>query len=477
MRMPTWGCCYCALMLVAISAAGATNAPAGGAVRERHLALVRERFGDHVRRYGQDSNWLVRPGLLANRAARWVQLDAETVGVNDFITRQVEFALITEGSGKDYEALAVTFARPSDIHAALEFIGLHAGRPVDYTRHRYWPKGDRVRMTFRWTEGTNGAVRTVRPEDLILDARTDQPLPPQGFVFVGSRRVPDPEKPDALVYAADRYDPMAVASMYNEMDAVLDVPRRAYKSEVYELQVRNDRFPVPRAHWLCVQLEPFAPDGTPHPTDVTLHIECAPATSPAAMRDLRFTLRDTAGLVRQTTNDLTGMLAAFERLVGAGREPYVTLEPDDALPLKVLRETCAFLASIEQDKGIRIEPPLPGHPYYRAFLPNPALRDRTTRWVQPLELHLFDRVGGATGQLFRIEDTWPEGATGTVYKITPYAVPAPAAAAEYFKAQQYPPLVVIFAPGAMRYGTLRPFLQAALDARASLYVFLSEDNQ
>ena len=74
----------------------------------------------------------VRPGLLANRAEKWVKIQAEAVGAST--NSPCEFMLIAEASGHDYESLMVSFAKPSDVHEALVFTGMNPGMPVDSAR-------------------------------------------------------------------------------------------------------------------------------------------------------------------------------------------------------------------------------------------------------------------------------------------------------------------------------------------------------
>jgi hypothetical protein len=448
-----------------------TNAAATAGIRQRHLSRVQACLAEDRQRYGGDTNMLVRPGLLADRTSQWVRIYAETVGVNPFITPQVEFPLIAEGSGKDYEALAVAFAQPSDIHAALVFIGVPPGRAVDYAKQQFWPKGERVLMTFEW-QGTNAAAQSRRAEDLVLDTRTGKPLPPLGFVFVGSRWVAPPDNPTQKAYAADIFEPMAIASVYNEADTVLDVPRRAGKSDMYNDQVRNPDAALPKAELIRVRLEPERKDHQRRVLDLGLRIASVSTNPAAALKDLQFVLTDAEGQARQTGHDVKSMLAAFERCTAAGRDLFVALRPDAALTLAALREAYLFMASLENDNGIRVEPPPPGQPYYKAFLPNESFRERANRPVQPLELYLAEHHGAVTGQLQQVEETGDENATNAAYKVTRFDVPTPNALAGLLRERKYPSVVLVFAPPTLTYGALLPFTEKAQATHPTVYVFL-----
>ncbi len=69
--------------------------------------------------YKKDPHVLVFPGGLAHRQEKWVHVFAKATGLSD--KDSVEFVLISETSGYDYESLAISYATPSDIHRALEF--------------------------------------------------------------------------------------------------------------------------------------------------------------------------------------------------------------------------------------------------------------------------------------------------------------------------------------------------------------------
>jgi hypothetical protein len=448
-----------------------SNAAPLASVRTQHLARARQLFTEESQRFGQNTNMLVRPGLLADRTSRWVRVYGETVGMNQFVTPQVEFALIAEASGKDYEALAVAFAKPGDIHAALVFIGLHPGHPVDYAKRQFWPKGDRVRMTFEW-EGTNGANRTLRAEDLIMDSRTGQSMPPQGFAFVGSAWEPRPGVPGERVYAADAFDPMSVASEYNDPETVLDVPQRAGKGDVYNVHIRNPDVDVPKCAWLRVRLEPEFRDRVTQAVDLDLRLTVSSTNPAVTIQDVQFTLASTNGQIRQPGLGVKQLLAAFEKIVAAGQEPFVTLLPDANLPLSALHDAYRLLASLEDDNGIRIEPPPPGHLYFQAFLPQERLRERANRPVQPLELQLTERGRAVTGELRQIDEIWADEATNAVYTVHTFAVSGAAALSGLLEPRKTPPVLLIFAPPTMTYATLMSFVRPAMVTHPTIYIFL-----
>jgi hypothetical protein len=224
------------LALAAVPLFGcAQEEPAAPTPRQKNKAVVQKAYEENLKRSKDNPDVMVRPGLAADRKEKRVHLLAEATGFPTYDA--IEFFLISEESGRDYEALAVSFAKPSDVHEALVFVGSRPGCPVNPSKLRLWPKGERVNVTFEWdaaasTNAKAGRVR-ARAEELILDKRTHKPLPLTGLVFAGSFVDESPGQPGKRGYVADFSDPNSIASDFNEFSTVLDVPRQAEKSSVY----------------------------------------------------------------------------------------------------------------------------------------------------------------------------------------------------------------------------------------------------
>lgn len=107
---------------------------------------------------------------------------------------------------REHEALVMTRARPSHIHAALLARGLEAGAPGSWIwggpkgRPTYnEPTGDEVEVLLR-VQGPDGAVETRPVREWIVDRDTGAMLPDKPFTFAGSRFV---NHRGAEVYDAD----------------------------------------------------------------------------------------------------------------------------------------------------------------------------------------------------------------------------------------------------------------------------------
>ncbi len=412
------------------------------------------------------SNFFVRPGVIADRTGRVVRITAETTSLK--LNDPVEFPLVTRESGKDYEALAVSHASALDIHESLRFIGLEPGQGVDPSQLRFWPKGDRVKMVFHVAD----ALSPTRPllrlpfEHLIQDTRTGKTLPETGLVFTGSEWVSEGDPPTGKVYAADAYGPGSIASVYNEGYSVLDVPRTAPKQDVYTFLIPNPDHRLPTNQLIEITLEPFYRDTLPHRFDLSLRVT-PDGTS------LTYTLLNSQEHALNTNRSRNGMLAALSRYSTADRDAFVTLIPDDAIALQDVQALANLLDSLDNERGIRVEPPPPGHPYFRAFLPNEKFRKREDRFDKVAELHLGTGAGVTTGELILVQSEWKGDDSAPVFHETRIPIPAPAALEPALKKRDDPPTVLlIFAPTKLSYGTLRDFIGPALRQKMILYVFV-----
>lgn len=454
------------LWFVSPSTGSAQNPPAA---RPDNLQWVTNTYLGDLARAGSNSDWFVRPGLLASRTGHWVRILAEATGLKP--PTPTEFFLISQASGHDYESLAVSFAQPSDIHAALEFIGLPAGRPVDSATTRLWPCGERVLMFFQW-KGSNGIPTRVRAEDLFIDIRTSKPLPARGLVFTGSRWITPADRPDMRLYAADANDPNSIAANFNHPDTVLDVPCLANQNEIYGSIVPNQAYPLSPGHPVEVILKPEHPDGQRRVALLTLDIardsSALEGTPPLAFS---LTSGGTNAIVSKGT--LPALLAALGRMTDAQQDPFITLRFADNLTLGEIVPAARFVASIENEKGIRVDSPPPGHPYYKSFLPTESYRLRDNRPSQPWELTLHPSpTNNHLGTLVHIEEEWLEDSDKIVLKPTSFPVRSLADLTQTLVRTGAPRVVFIFAPATTPFVQLRGVAAVILKTHPTVYFFI-----
>lgn len=424
------------------SAALAQDDEQPSAARRALARACDERHAANTNRYTGDPARFVARGVLADKAARTVTLDAFTTGVGPGDV--AEFFLITENSGHGYEALLTTFAKADDVCKAIEFIGVPRGRGVDYDRYVFWPKGERVLATARIADAA-----PVPLASLMTDRQTGGPVEPTGFIYTGDRR------DTAGAFIGDSSGPGSVISSYNEPITVLDIPRLALQHEVYENFVVGPAFPTNADLRVEIVLSP-----EPRPADAprrVLDVALAFTTNGVAVGDA-------------APAPLAEALATLQASTQAARDVYAAATWSVDLPVAQLRDACRVLKILDAEGGVRLEPPAPGDPYYKAFVPNEAWRDRAQRPTQPCELRV-DAQGKAT--LVVIEEIWKDGEIDPELKLSEI-VGVEAAALPALLAEKKPDLAVllVFAPGAMRYGDLKPYLSAVLATHPNLYVFV-----
>ncbi len=443
--------------------------------RERNRAEVERLYQDYFRRYGANTNWLVRPGIIADRASQRIILWAEATGLTEK-GDPPEFFIIAQNSGHDYEALTISFAQPSDVHHALCFLGLPPGRRVDFDRLRFWPKGERVLLSLSYRDAEGRTIGPFRMEKLFLDRKTGKPLEVTGLVFTGSDWVEDRAQPGKKVYAADAFDPHSIASNYNEPTTVLDVPRQAPQKEAYNNLTVNPAIRLPEKALVEITLEPEYKGGRRRVVDLTL---CAAPKSGLTASDLAqisLELKDAEGKVLNQARDLNGVLAVFTDLTRRGYDPFVTLKPDGRLTVKAMRDLCAVLVSIDTERGIRMDPPQGEDLYYRAFVPNPAYKDRAARFSHPWELRLRKKNEIVSGVLTQITQTWKEDQVQPELTATHFSVSTSAELRNILD-EKGPGLgvILVFAAPILTYHDVLQFLAPIRTTHPLIHVFVEEE--
>lgn len=90
--------------------------------------------------------------------------------------------------------------KPSEVHKALESLGLKAGRPTSEAGRK--PEGPEVAVLLE-LPAADGKVQRIPIEQALVQIKTGKPAPALKWHFTGSvMREPDPEKDDK-VYGAD----------------------------------------------------------------------------------------------------------------------------------------------------------------------------------------------------------------------------------------------------------------------------------
>lgn len=375
-------------------------------IRLRNLAVVEEKQIVFRKKYINNPDILILRGLLADRLKKQITIYAEATGLDEKGSPP-EFFLVAENSGHDYEAVAISFARPSDIHKSLLFIGMEPGSPINYSKFKFWPKGERVIINFAPASGAKQR-NPIRAEELFVDKKTGKPLPRTGFVFTGSFFIPVKSDPNA--YAADVYEPNAIISNYNEPTSVFDVPRQAKQHEVYDKYAMNTNYIFPSGTLLEITIEPENKDSRKRVQDFLVNISASPPQeqNKSLLPKLEITTGNSKDIIWSGTDIRSAFKFLCEKAEKENIDPFVVIRFGPSLPLKLARDVCIEVVSFEGESGIRLEPPLPGELYYKAFLPNEDHRDRNKRPSQPCELHLKFEKAKTVASLTYIRQEWKD---------------------------------------------------------------------
>lgn len=101
---------------------------------------------------------------------------------------------------KAHETVITYDVKPSEIHKALEELGLKAGKPAK--GEGAVPAGPEVKMVLE-IPTDSGFPRRLPIEKALVDRKTGRSMPTLKWLFTGSiMKQPDPDKPEK-VYAAD----------------------------------------------------------------------------------------------------------------------------------------------------------------------------------------------------------------------------------------------------------------------------------
>lgn len=428
------------------------EAGAAPSIRPQAEAAHREA----ARLVADEAEFWSAPFVLANRETREIWVWGQVTGM--IPGDPVEFFVIYEQSGQDYESLMVTFAKPSDIHKALEFIGLEPGGPVDPARHRFWPRGDHVVPTFSFVPKDAEEPVELPAHEWIVHP-DESVMEPSTWVFTGAPLLPDPRDPDTLVYAADAFGPNSVASTFNLRNTLFDLPKQGSKTGMYGHYNRNPAIEVAEAAPALLHLTPPAPEHLPPEKDLlirvldaeaTLQIEGLPDVETLPLADLPGTLAEQSGPVF-----------------------WMTVDMAPETPLSTMIDFAKKMEAIEDaSDALRVEPPPAGQLYYQAYNPEARFRDRNNRPTQPLELQLrLDSRGQVNAHLIEIEEQWGDGRRPNLIEHR-HDLTSPEAWGE--RIANDPPLVkvlFVFAPGDLTHQALMKWLTPVLDTFPVVFVY------
>jgi hypothetical protein len=150
----------------------------------------------------------VGPGVVLDRDKRTVSIDAKVAPRKIEDPRYKEIYPIEviacwpfPRGQKAHETVVTIEAKPSDVHKALEALGLKPGAPV-LGEAKEAPRGPAVAVYIEVPRPEDTPLR-LPVEKVLVDPKTNKPMPKVQWRFTGSvLSKPDPNK-DEKVYGAD----------------------------------------------------------------------------------------------------------------------------------------------------------------------------------------------------------------------------------------------------------------------------------
>ena len=381
-------------------------------------------------------------GVVADPAAHAVRFLVEATGLGPADT--AEFFAIGPLSDRAYESLFVTVASPAAIADAIERAGVPRGVPPDIAGARLWPCGEKLALTATPVSlnepggSRSGAAVTNAPALAFADLLADTAEKSEGailrapVVYTGGAR-------DALgaVVAATNI-PCAVFALYSHGPSLLQLNGQFDQSTAYGRFRAKEEHPVGALFELTLSWD---------------------GRTTVLRRDVELTVPT----LKEKLSALRADAAAHDLFVrlsfGAGTTVGEAAEIAEAL-------------SLVDGKGLKMDGPLPGRFFFRAFLPDPAWRARPGRLFQPFEVHVA--ADGAKKFVFVDEDWSGEGLVPVLKpRETPFAEWAelPKLIEQTGERGAKINVLFLFAPKATPVSALTPVVSAAGDRIATFYVF------
>lgn len=394
----------------------------------------------HTLTGGKDTR-MTAPFLVADRVAGEVLVLGEMTAM--IPGDPVEFFVITDMSGQEYESLMVTWATPSLLHEALEFIGLSPGGTVNPNTHRLWPRGDSVEAALLlWREDELKEIPAhewiTRPDGSVMAH-----MP---WVFTGAPMLPHPQIEGKYVYGVDMFSPHSIASTFNLHNTLFDLPVRGSQSQVYGDFLRNNALETLPGQPVVLRLRPTPEARRRREVNYALDLR---SPDPAPIASLMETIQEQASTLFWVTPDFG---------------PELTLAE-----LRLLSNKLTVLE--QEEEQIRIEPPVPGQMYYQAFSPPERFRERSHRPSQPLEIHLHREKNRIRATLFEMQEIWEGHRIANIIE-TRHSIGSPGEWLAFL--EDHPPLIrvlFVFAADDFRHEELNEWLSEVYSLFPVIYVY------
>ena len=367
-------------------------------------------------------------GVVVDAAAHAVRVLVEATGLGPADT--AEFFAIGPLSDRAYESLFVTVASPVAIADAIERAGVPRGVPPDIAGARLWPSGEK--LTLSATPVSTNAPSLAFPDLLNDTAAQEEAVLQAPVLYTGGAR----DASGAVVAATNI--PCAVFALYSHAPSLLQLNGQFDQSTAY------GRFRAKAAYAVGTLFE------------LTL---CWDGRTTVLRRE-----------VEVTAPTLKEKLSAL-RADAAAHDLFVRLSFGEGTTVGEAAEIAQAMSLVD-GKGLKMDGPMPGQFFFRAFLPDPAWRARPGRLFQPFEVHVT--ADGAKKFVF-VEEDWSGEGLDPVLKPreTPFAdwSDLPKLIAQTGEQGVKINVLFIFAPQATPVSALTPAVSAVGNRIVTFYVF------
>lgn len=371
-------------------------------------------------------------GVVADVAARAVRFLAEATGTGAGET--VEFFAIGPLSDRAYESLLVTVASPTAIAAAFDKVGLPRGMGANPLQARLWPYGEKVAIAVKPLGVARDTDAGTGLALLVKDVRAKEEGDSLSAPAVWTAGIRD--GCDVPVAATNM--PCAVFALYNHAPSLLQLDGLFDQTSTYgryvaaTTQKAGELFEV-TATW----------DGKPHVKDVELKLSASNAAAQIAA-------------LQESAKSL---------------DVHVRLAFDTSVTVARAATYADAFASLD-GKGLKMNGQAEGQFFFRAFLPDPAWRERAGRIFQPFEVHVA--ADGSRTFVFCEEDWSGEGIDPVLKpKTTPFKAwdELPGLIAKTGEQGAKINVLFLFAPKSTLVVDLTPILKATSTRINTFYVF------
>lgn len=375
-------------------------------------------------------------GVVADRAARTVTFLAEATGIRS--AEPAEFFAIGPLSDRAYESFCVTVASPAAIADAIESVGVPRGVCTDPHQARMWPQGERLFLTaVQYGKGADNASKPLG--QLLADNREKE----EGAILSSPVLYTGGARDAAGRPVASTNIPCAVFALYNHSPSLLQMDGRFDQSSVY------GRFSARSTLQAGTLLEmKLAWDGVNH----------------VKVRTPTLTDGNLANVLRSLKADASG-----------DADLYVQPIFDASLTVARAKEIAQAFEMLDGN-GLKMNGAPEGQFYYRAFLPDPAWRNRQGRLFQPFEIRL---AADGTRTFTFVDEDWSGEGLDPVLKpktrILSDWSELPSCIAQTGEHGQKITVAFIYAPPETPLGRILPIAKTLASRIGTFYVFAGLD--